>query len=81
MAGGLLLLIFWNLDQIEFWNLHDAILDQQSPALFNPKVPKRCGGGGGGGGILPIGQEMACHFSQDHAMVIKILDFIHKHLN
>ena len=48
MAGGLLLLIFWNLDQIEFWNLHDAILDQQSPALFNPKVPKRCGGGGGG---------------------------------
>ena len=50
MAGGLLLLIFWNLDQIEFWNLHDAILDQQSPVLFNPKVPKRCGGGGGGGG-------------------------------
>ena len=28
----------------------------------------------------PIGQEIACHFSQDHAMVTKILDFIHKHL-
>jgi hypothetical protein len=27
----------------------------------------------------PIGQEIACHFKQDHAMVTKILDFIHKH--
>ena len=34
-----------------------------------------------GGGNPPIGQEIACHFSQDHAMVTKILDFIHKHLN
>ena len=33
----------------------------------------------GGGGNPPIGQEIACHFSQDHAMVPKILDFIHKH--
>jgi hypothetical protein len=24
-------------------------------------------------------QEIACHFSQDHGMVTKILDFIHKH--
>ena len=29
----------------------------------------------------PIGQEIACHFSQDHTGVTKILDFIHKHLN
>ena len=30
---------------------------------------------------LPIGQEIAFHFSQDHAMVTKILDdFTHKHL-
>ena len=42
--------------------------------LFNPK-------GGGGGPKVPAGQEIACHFSQDHAMVTKILDFIHKHLN
>jgi len=27
-----------------------------------------------------IGQVIACHFSQDHTMVTKILDFIHKHL-
>ena len=40
---------------------------------FNPKRP------GGGGGILPIGQEIACHFSQDHTMVTKFLGFIHKH--
>ena len=34
-----------------------------------------------GGGIPPIGQEIACHLSQDHAMVTKILNFIHKHPN
>ena len=34
---------------------------------------------GGGGWNPPIGQEIACHFSQDHAMVTKILDIIHKH--
>ena len=33
----------------------------------------------GGGGILPIGQEIACHFSQDHTMITKFLDFIHTH--
>ena len=43
---------------------------------INPKRP-----GGGGGLRQPIGQEIACHFSQDHAMVTKILDFIHKHPN
>ena len=41
---------------------------------INPK-------GGGGGPKVPAGQEIACHFSQDCAMVTKILDFIHKHLN
>ena len=30
---------------------------------------------------MPAGQEIACHFSQDCAMVTKILDFIHKHPN
>ena len=34
-----------------------------------------------GGRIPPISQEIACHFSQDHAMVTKILNFIHKHPN
>ena len=34
---------------------------------------------GGGGWNPPIGQEIACHFSQDHTMVTKFLDFIHKH--
>ena len=40
---------------------------------FNPKSP-------GGGRILPGGQEIACLFSLDHAMVTKFLDFVHKHL-
>ena len=39
---------------------------------FNPKKH-------GGGRILPIGKEIACHFSQDHTMVTKFLDFIHTH--
>ena len=34
-----------------------------------------------GGWNHPAGQEITCHFSQDHAMVTKILDFIHKHPN
>ena len=34
----------------------------------------------GGGLKVPTGQEIVCHFSQDHARVTKILDFIHKHL-
>ena len=33
----------------------------------------------GGGRILPGAQEIACHFSQDHTMVTKFLDFIKKH--
>ena len=32
--------------------------------------------GGGVGGNPPIDQEIACHFSQDHAIVTKILEFI-----
>ena len=35
----------------------------------------------GGGWNHPTGQEIACHFSQDHTMVTKFLDFIHKHPN
>ena len=31
------------------------------------------------GRILPIGQVIACHFSQDHTMVTNFLDFNHKH--
>ena len=34
-----------------------------------------------GGPKWPTGQENVCHFSHGHAMVTKILDFIHKHLN
>ena len=34
---------------------------------------------GGGGWNPPIGQDIAFHFSQDHTMVTKFLDFIHKH--
>ena len=34
---------------------------------------------GGRGLILPGGREIAFHFSQDHTMVTKFLDFIHKH--
>ena len=37
--------------------------------------------GGRGGPKVPSGFSIGCHFSQDHAMVTKILDFIHKHLN
>ena len=44
-----------------------------SPSL-NPKRP-------GEGRNLPIGQEIACHFSQDHTMTTKILDFIHNDPN
>ena len=36
---------------------------------FNPK--------GCGGPKVPTGQEIVCHFSQGHAMVTKIIDFIH----
>ena len=39
---------------------------------LNPK-------GGGGGPKWPYGFSIGCHFSQDHAMVTKILDFIHIH--
>ena len=39
---------------------------------FNPK-------GGGGGPKVPGGFSIGCHFSQDDAMVTKILDFIHIH--
>ena len=46
----------------------------ESWTLFNPK-------GGGGGPKVPAGQEIVCYFSQDHAMVTKNLDFIHKHPN
>ena len=44
------------------------------PVNINPKRP------GGVGRILPGGQKIACHFSLDHAMVTKFLDFVHKHL-
>ena len=35
--------------------------------------------GRGGRLIQPIRQEIACHFSQDHTMIAKFLDFINKH--
>ena len=33
----------------------------------------------GGWSKCPYGFSIGCHFSQDHAMVTKILDFINKH--
>ena len=42
---------------------------------FLPVNPK----GGGGGPKVPSGFSIGCHFSQDDAMVTKILDFIHIH--
>ena len=41
-------------------------------SLFNPK-------GCGGGPKVPGGFSIGCHFSQDHAMITKILDFTNKH--
>ena len=35
--------------------------------FFNPK----------GGPKWPYGFSIGCHFSQDHAMATKILDFVH----
>ena len=35
--------------------------------------------GCGGGSKCPYGFLIGCHFSQDHAMITKILDFINKH--
>ena len=35
---------------------------------------------GGGGVRQDIGQEIAYHFSQDHTMVTKLLDFIYNYL-
>ena len=30
---------------------------------------------GGGGSYVPAAQEIACHFLQDHARILKLLDF------
>ena len=35
--------------------------------IINPKP--------GGGSYVPTAQEIACHFSQDHTRVLKLLDF------
>ena len=39
-----------------------------SSKSINPKE-------GGGGSYVPAAQEIACHFSQDHARILKLLDF------
>ena len=31
---------------------------------------------GGGGSYVPTAQKIACHFSQDHARVLKLRDFV-----
>ena len=59
-------------EQISKQNTNE--LRYKSAFVLNPK-------GGGGGPKVPAGQEIACHFSKDHAMVTKILDFIHNHPN
>ena len=43
--------------------------------VLNPKRQ------GGGGLIQSIAREIACHFSQDHTLVTKFLEFILKHPN
>ena len=71
MPLWLLSMIVWKLDVFDlFFSIPWCLL---KPNYFNPK---NCGGGGR---ILPRGQEIACHFSQDHTMVTKFLDFIKKH--
>ena len=49
-----------------------------SSRLLSDINPKGCRGGGP---KVPSGQKIVCHFSQGHAMVTTILDFIHKHPN
>ena len=59
-------------------NTPTLIFENLKPVDLNQKLtfnPKNCGGGR----ILPGAQEIACHFSQDHTMVTKFLDFIKKH--
>ena len=43
---------------------------------LNPKGCVCGGWGGGGGAKMPGGQEIVCQFSQGHAMVTKILDYL-----
>ena len=35
----------------------------------------QAGGGEGWGSYMPMAQEIACHFSQDHARVLTLPDF------
>ena len=37
--------------------------------LVNPKEGRE------GGSYVPAAQEIACHFSQDHVRVLRLLDF------
>ena len=43
------------------------ILFKMKFLLVNPKP--------GGGSYVPVAQKITCHFSQDHARVLKLLDF------
>jgi hypothetical protein len=62
---------FINLLQIELGSEPSSmVFESLKKDPLNPK-------GGGGGSKCPIGQEIGSHFSQDHAMIPKILDFIH----
>ena len=58
-----------------FFNYQVVPFMSKIPQHFCLLNPKNCGGGR----ILPGAQEIACHFSQDHTMVTKFLDFIKKH--
>jgi hypothetical protein len=72
--------IFWTFtaNQMVAVTLLSFLLKIQNKNLWNFLTLKDPGGGGL---RQPIGQDIACHFSQDHAMVTKIHDFIHKHPN
>ena len=63
--------IKFKLDTVLFVNdgTHRENKKHRRGNLINPKRGLR----------QDIGQEIACHFSQDHTMVTKILDFVNKH--
>ena len=59
--------LLWEEIEKNFWN---SRLKAENLTLKDAGVPK-----------VPTGQEIVCHFSQGHAMVTNILDFIHIHPN
>ena len=63
------------------WTKSTVLMSLVTKNCLSEGIPSLNPKGGGGGSKCPIGQEIGSHFSQNHAMVTKILDFIHKHPN